>query len=58
MNNRLTLDEENCLVGGVCSGLAKYTGTNPLLWRVIFSLLISTPAFWLYFILWAFLPKG
>jgi phage shock protein PspC (stress-responsive transcriptional regulator) len=45
-------------VGGVCGGLAEYTGIDPLLWRIGFVALtltigVGVPA---YLLLWLFLP--
>jgi phage shock protein PspC (stress-responsive transcriptional regulator) len=56
---RLTRREENKVIAGVCSGLAAYTGTDPVLWRVgavVFALLgfgIAIPA---YIVAWLVMP--
>ena len=42
-------------VGGVCHGIGVYTGTPPIMWRII---ALFTPSFWIYIILWIFLKKG
>ena len=42
-------------VGGVCHGIGVYTGTTPIIWRII---ALFTPSFWIYIILWIFLKKG
>lgn len=48
----------NKILGGVCGGLAEYTGIDPLLWRIGFVALtlavgVGVPA---YLLLWLFLP--
>src|SRR3954466_12648554 len=35
-HRRLVRSTTNRVLGGVCGGLAEYTGTDPLLWRVGF----------------------
>ncbi|MCB9188994.1 MAG: PspC domain-containing protein [Flavobacteriales bacterium] len=37
---KLYRDEENAVIGGVCSGLAAYFGTDPVFVRIIFVLLV------------------
>jgi phage shock protein C len=47
-------------LSGVCQGLASYTDTDPVIWRVIFlSLLFFTnfPAVLFYLVLWIAIPK-
>ena len=48
----------NKMVGGVCGGLAEYTGIDPLLWRIGFVALTLTigVGFPAYLLLWLFLP--
>jgi phage shock protein PspC (stress-responsive transcriptional regulator) len=46
------------MVGGVCGGLAQYTGIDPLLWRIGFVALTLTigVGFPAYLLLWLFMP--
>jgi phage shock protein PspC (stress-responsive transcriptional regulator) len=41
--------------GGVCQGIAEYTNTSPIAWRLIF--LFVPSGFWAYLILWVLLKK-
>jgi phage shock protein C len=34
--------KENKKIFGVCGGLAEYTGTDPVIWRLIFAGLVFT----------------
>ena len=42
-------------LGGVCFGIAKYTHTDPIIWRV---LAVFTPSLLIYIVLWILLEKG
>ena len=42
-------------VGGVCGGIAKWTDTSPLAWRIIFILVPSSSI--VYLALWILLKK-
>ena len=42
-------------VGGVCGGIAKWTDTSPLAWRIIFILVPSSSI--IYLALWMLLKK-
>lgn len=56
---RLYRDEEDKILGGVCSGLAHYLNIDPAIVRIIFALLafgLGT-GFLLYIILWIVLPS-
>jgi phage shock protein PspC (stress-responsive transcriptional regulator) len=45
------------VLGGVCGGLAEYSGIDPLLWRVGFiALAVMGPGLPVYLLLWVFLP--
>jgi phage shock protein C len=48
------------MVGGVCGGLAEYTGIDPVLWRVGFvGLTVAGGAGVLvYLLLWVLMPSG
>jgi phage shock protein C len=60
MSKTLQRDPANKVIGGVCSGLANYFGTEPLLFRAIFLLIIfiGGGGVLVYIILWAVLPEG
>src|SRR5438445_6998684 len=54
----LQRSSSNKIIGGVCGGLAEYTGIDPLLWRIGFVALtlavgVGFPA---YLLLWLFMP--
>ena len=51
---RLYRDENNKILGGVCSGIAAYFGIDPVIVRILF--LISGIGFLAYIILWMFVP--
>jgi phage shock protein PspC (stress-responsive transcriptional regulator) len=48
------------MAGGVCGGLAEYSGIDPLLWRVGFvALTVAGGAgFLIYLLLWVLMPMG
>lgn len=48
------------LLGGVCGGLAEYSGIDPLLWRVGFVALtfVGGSGILLYLVLWLLMPTG
>ena len=52
--------EPNKWLGGVCGGLGKYFGVDPLAWRLIFifgSMFTIFPFIISYLILWIVVPK-
>ncbi|MEP6927608.1 MAG: PspC domain-containing protein [Ginsengibacter sp.] len=51
---RLYRDENNKILGGVCSGIAAYFGIDPVIVRVLF--IVSGIGFLLYILLWIFVP--
>lgn len=51
---RLYRDENNKILGGVCSGIAAYFGIDPVIVRVLF--IISGIGFLAYILLWMFVP--
>ncbi len=51
---RLYRDENNKILGGVCSGIAAYFGIDPVFIRILF--LISGVGFLAYILLWIFVP--
>jgi phage shock protein PspC (stress-responsive transcriptional regulator) len=58
---RLFRDEDNKMIGGVCSGLAAYFGVQEVTWLRIFALLLAFftgMGFVMYMILWAIIPAA
>ncbi len=57
---RLYRDADDQMIGGVCSGIAKYFGIDPLVVRIVFllSLLIGGFGIVAYVLLWIFLPEA
>ena len=51
---RLYRDENNKILGGVCSGIAAYFGIDPVIVRILF--LVSGIGVLAYIILWMFVP--
>jgi phage shock protein PspC (stress-responsive transcriptional regulator) len=48
------------MAGGVCGGLAEYSGVDPLLWRVGFVALtvLGGSGLLIYLMLWVLMPMG
>jgi phage shock protein PspC (stress-responsive transcriptional regulator) len=47
------------MLGGVCGGLAEYSGLDPVLWRVgMVALTLLGPGVVVYLLLWVLMPKG
>lgn len=57
---RLYRDADDQIIGGVCSGIAKYFGIDPLVVRIAFllSLLIGGFGIVVYVLLWILLPEA
>src|SRR5690606_27210716 len=54
---RLYRDENNKILGGVCSGIAAYFGIDPVVVRILFILfIISGIGILAYIFLWLFVP--
>src|SRR5689334_5569682 len=54
---RLLRGVEGRAIGGVCMGLAHYTGIDVMIIRVAFVLLaLNGLGFWVYFLLWLLIP--
>ena len=53
-------DIDNRILGGVCSGLAAYFGTNPVIFRVLFALLFffGGGSVIIYIVMWVALPPA
>lgn len=60
MYKKLTRSRDSKIFGGVCGGLGEYFDTDPLLFRIIFLVLlfIGGGGFLLYLILWIILPQN
>jgi phage shock protein C len=47
------------MLGGVCGGLADYSGVDPVLWRVgMVALGLMGPGVIVYLLLWVLMPTG
>jgi phage shock protein PspC (stress-responsive transcriptional regulator) len=57
-SRRLTRNTGNKVLGGVCSGLARYFGISPSVMRLLFviSCVLPGPQFIAYLVLWIVLP--
>ncbi len=58
---KLYRDPDSRVIGGVCSGLAHYTGLSIILWRIIFLLFLIIPGnvgIVAYIILWIAVPSA
>lgn len=55
-SKRLYRDENNKILGGVCSGIGAYVGIDPWIVRIIF--ILSGIGILAYLILWIFLPTN
>jgi phage shock protein C len=55
---RLYRSREDVMIGGVCSGIAKYLEMDPTVVRLVFVLLLflSGAGFWIYVVLWVIMP--
>ena len=49
-------NEDDKILGGVCSGLANYLNIDPVLARIVFVVFIA-PLFWVYILLWIIVPS-
>lgn len=57
-NRKLYRDENNKVLGGVCSGIANYFGIDAIIVRVIFAILLfSGIGFIAYLLLWVVVPS-
>ena len=51
----MTRSKTDRIVAGVCSGIAKSTGINPWLFRILF--LLISGGFWIYLLMWIFIEE-
>jgi phage shock protein PspC (stress-responsive transcriptional regulator) len=60
MASTLYRDRSNKVVAGVCAGLGKYFGIDPILFRAIFLIIlfVGGGGFFLYCILWVTIPQS
>jgi len=56
---KLTLDDNNCKIGGVCGGLGRYFEIDPTIIRIGFLLfsLAGGSGILVYFLMWLFMPE-
>ena len=59
MNARLVRSRTDVMLGGVCGGLGRYLGIDPLLVRLFFVVLTlaSGSGIWIYVLLWIIIPR-
>ena len=59
-SKRLYRDPDNRILGGVCGGLGAYFNNDPLLFRILFIILLlaGSVGFWIYLILWIAIPEA
>jgi len=53
-------DKNRKVLGGVCSGLARWTGTEPILWKLIFIvgfICPMCPSLLTYILMWIIVPE-
>ena len=53
---RLYRNEDDKILGGVCSGLANYLGIDPVIMRIAFVVLFGA-LLWVYLLLWIIVPS-
>ena len=54
------LNRHNCVIGGVCGGLAEFSGISVIFWRLLFLFLLlpgGLPGFLPYILMWIVIPK-
>ncbi|HEY53164.1 MAG TPA: PspC domain-containing protein [Caldilineae bacterium] len=54
------LRRQNGIIGGVCGGLAEFTGVHVFFWRLLFLFLLlpgGLPGFLPYIFMWIAIPK-
>jgi phage shock protein PspC (stress-responsive transcriptional regulator) len=49
----MTRSKTDRIIDGVCGGIAKSTGINPWLFRILF--LLIGGGFWVYLLMWVFI---
>lgn len=59
-NRRLTRDENDKVLGGVCAGMAAYMNVDPVVVRIVFALISFAwgAGFLVYILLWILLPSS
>jgi phage shock protein PspC (stress-responsive transcriptional regulator) len=59
-SRRFYRDPDKRIIGGVCSGIAAYFSWDPLIFRIIFAVLVLAGGFGmgLYLVLWVLLPEA
>ena len=57
--NRLRLSQSDKWIAGVCGGIARLTGVESWIWRMLFviGLLFGGFTLFLYIVLWIFVPR-
>jgi len=59
-SKRLFRDPDNSILGGVCGGLGAYFNIDPIVFRILFIILLiaGSVGFWIYIILWIAIPEA
>ena len=59
-NKQLQRSTQNKVIGGVCAGLARYFGIDPVLVRIVFLVALVFFGFGplIYIVLWIVMPKS
>ncbi len=59
MEKKFYRSSSNCMIAGVCGGLAEYFNVDPVLVRAVFfgALIFGTFGFWVYMLLWILTPQ-
>ena len=53
-------DKKRKTLGGICAGLSRWTGTDPILWKLIFifgAIWPGCPALLIYILMWIIVPE-
>ncbi len=57
---RLYRSRRDKVLAGICGGMGDYTGIDPVIWRIIFIILMlpgGVPGTLLYALMWVIIPK-
>ena len=59
MEKMLRRDKNRKTIAGICSGIARHTNTDPILWKLVFIFGIFTPfpMILTYIIMWIVVPE-
>ena len=60
MEKKFRRNMDKCIMGGVCNGIADYTNTDVILWRLLFvlgTIFTIFPFVLTYLIMWIIVPQ-